>query len=79
MAALDFIISAQRTQEGEHFFPQRPRANSHWLSLYYVLLAEPVIVAGPRGALIGQAWIMCLHLFSASLCSVSPFAHFSQF
>lgn len=43
-----------------YLLPQRSRADSHWFSLF--LLAQPIIVAGPWVALIGQAWIMWLPL-----------------
>lgn len=35
MAALDFILSAQQIQEGEHFLPSKPKANSHRLNLHH--------------------------------------------
>lgn len=54
MAALDFILSAQQTQEGEYLLSKKPRADPHWLSLYYILLAEAITVAGLSGH-IGQA------------------------
>lgn len=78
MVPRDFIISAQQAPEGEDIFPQRRRANSHWLSLYYILLAEPITVAGPWDALISQAWFLGLH-FSASLCLMFPLSYFPQF